>query len=432
MKKIGFLFGAGAEGKGQIGLPSGNDFKRDIILAKDVARYANDILAYSKSGIMLNSGTTLTYNSSSVLYQTMVERAECDESAMRTLFPENESYDSAIRYWSYKKKEIELINNSKNEKIPQEFKKLYGEKFFRPIHDDRKLPDSVNYFLKYAGIYSYLDSLFNFLRKPSRYPKECSRVLKVYYAAHKSIMNGLYECLGVEAPSRLIDCLSTQGENDIVECDSKRAIDALQDRIVEKRLVSSEGEKKDLYYYMIQKVLGCRDDCEISAITTNYTKFAEKILQLDRQRISYLHGELTLFEELETKKIGEIDSLDWTKTIFPYLLVQSGVKPIISPYQIEEFNKAKRCVEDSDYLIVIGYGANSDDEHIVNFLRWRLDIGKPIIYFIHDRDETDIMTKEKETEALIGKSEQLLFRGASHFEEEMRKIALDEKLERNS
>lgn len=41
MRKITILFGAGAEGKGQFGLPSGKDFKRDVILAKDVELFAN-------------------------------------------------------------------------------------------------------------------------------------------------------------------------------------------------------------------------------------------------------------------------------------------------------------------------------------------------------------------------------------------------------
>lgn len=47
--KITFLFGAGAEGLGQIGMPFGNEFKKDIILADNVASFAN---AVNKSALL--------------------------------------------------------------------------------------------------------------------------------------------------------------------------------------------------------------------------------------------------------------------------------------------------------------------------------------------------------------------------------------------
>ena len=45
MKKIAFIFGAGCEGNGQIGLPSGVEFQRTTILAKNavsLARFFNN------------------------------------------------------------------------------------------------------------------------------------------------------------------------------------------------------------------------------------------------------------------------------------------------------------------------------------------------------------------------------------------------------
>lgn len=67
MRKITILFGAGAEGKGQFGLPSGKDFKRDVILAKDVELFANLFLQNAKSKIKLNKGTIISAQSSSII-----------------------------------------------------------------------------------------------------------------------------------------------------------------------------------------------------------------------------------------------------------------------------------------------------------------------------------------------------------------------------
>ena len=62
--------------------------------------------------------------------------------------------------------------------------------------------------------------------------------------------------------------------------------------------------------------------------------------------------------------------------IFPYILIQSGVKPIISPFEIKNFNKACDALEKADYLIILGYGLNSDDEHITTMIRYCLDTRK--------------------------------------------------------
>ena len=79
MNTITLIFGAGAEGYGQLGLPSGASFIRDIVCANNVDIFANHILKINndhnkttRATFTLNKGTILHQSKSSVLYQTII------------------------------------------------------------------------------------------------------------------------------------------------------------------------------------------------------------------------------------------------------------------------------------------------------------------------------------------------------------------------
>ena len=164
----------------------------------------------------------------------------------------------------------------------------------------------------------------------------------------------------------------------------------------------------------------------MSVINLNYTSFAEKIIGLDRENIAYLHGKLGLFEELKTKRIGELSELDVDETVFPYLLVQSGIKPIISPRQIEEFGKAANWMRKADMIVILGYGVNSDDEHISNFLRWRIDNDKRVVCFIHENSEDTAFKNEmKRIQRQLGNSPNLEFKSTLDFEKFIEQVTVN-------
>ena len=101
----------------------------------------------------------------------------------------------------------------------------------------------------------------------------------------------------------------------------------------------------------------------------------------------YLHGEFGKFENLYTKEIKSLKEFEVDEIIFPYLLVQSGIKPVINYYQIESMYKGFTDMINADKLIVIGYGFNSDDEHILNVIRERLRAEKDLVVFIHGNEK---------------------------------------------
>lgn len=81
---------------------------------------------------------------------------------------------------------------------------------------------------------------------------------------------------------------------------------------------------------------------------------------------------MNLFESLKSKRISKLTDFSADDFVFPYILIQSGIKPIVNGYQIHEFEKAVRMIDESEELFILGYGVNSDDEHITNLLRTRL------------------------------------------------------------
>ena len=388
MAKVTVLFGAGAEGGGQFDLPSGKSFKRDIVLAQNVAPLANAFLRSAKSKIIINNGTTISHSSSSILYQTIVETQKIEPSAMDKLFPNDTDKCIAQRYVQSKQG---MFSESDKRKLNEAFAKLYREKFYGEIKKDSELSDAAEYFLEHAGIYAYLDSLFNYLRKPAEYQKQCARVIKVYYAALVSILSSMAKALESEASSyvELYHKLLNGDEN--IDSPNKclsKIIDGFENAFISRAEKLDENQKERLYYYQIKRIAASKKN-ELSCITTNYTTIGERIIGRTNCQFAYLHGKLSLFEELETKAIADVNDIALTNTVFPYLLVQSGVKPIISAYQIQEFYNACKMISEADILLIIGYGINPDDEHITNLLRKRLRDGKAIKIFAYSNNKCD-------------------------------------------
>lgn len=103
-------------------------------------------------------------------------------------------------------------------------------------------------------------------------------------------------------------------------------------------------------------------------VTTNYTPYGASIVDCNNSRIACLGGRLSQFErfpEFEYVDYSNEDrDLEDNACIFPYLLCQSPVKPVISIAQIDEFAKAARALRDADEIVVLGYSFCNEDAHI--------------------------------------------------------------------
>ena len=147
-------------------------------------------------------------------------------------------------------------------------------------------------------------------------------------------------------------------------------------------------------------------DCYYSAlqgkfdhvITTNYTPYAATVVGGDESRISWLGGKLSQFEalpDLEFVDYSKCDNhIEGSDFVFPYLLCQSPVKPVISLAQVNEFAKASRALGLSNELVVLGYSFCNEDAHICSMIgeSLRNNSGRKLIYFQYCTGDTTFST----------------------------------------
>ena len=229
-------------------------------------------------------------------------------------------------------------------------------------------------FLERANFFSFADSLFNYVRKPELYPKETAKVMKLYYAAYNCIM----EKMDLRIEELTADNARAELTIILNNISNKKYF-------ITKLEQYNKAKKEDLYYDMISKF---KSNFDINVITTNYTPFAQNMIGLLDDEIAYVHGKLDWFENIKTKEVKILSEHLDDSIIFPFIFVQSGVKPIISPVQLREYVKAMKFLEEADLVIILGYGINSDDEHILNMLRERDKTRGNIIYLKYVEEKT--------------------------------------------
>lgn len=146
------------------------------------------------------------------------------------------------------------------------------------------------------------------------------------------------------------------------------------------------------YYQVLKKKIDTLKKKEKTFVaTTNYTEFAEKILGSD---VAYLHGKLNWFEDYQhlvtydCRNENEYQkALAHTDTLVPFILIPSGVKPIICKRQVEEFHKFIEDLEQSDILCILGYRLNSEDNHINSIIaEWLMQKNKKLVYFNYKQE----------------------------------------------
>lgn len=127
-----------------------------------------------------------------------------------------------------------------------------------------------------------------------------------------------------------------------------------------------ENKEKETYY----KIVKNSDNKEnIRIITTNYTPLIEKIAEIDEHNVAYLHGKLSWFESPREWKVYDMENCKYeelpsNELLFPYIFIQSGIKPIVEEIIINEYSKAISYLNEVDKLIIVGFRLNYDDNHI--------------------------------------------------------------------
>ena len=249
----------------------------------------------------------------------------------------------------------------KNNEVTYKEIRDYSSIWYKCITDDTKPNEIREFFLKYAVLFDSLDEKFNSLRL-IELNDSAKRIIDAYTQVFVLMLKSVYN-LDANFSWNYVDVFRKLNEPyDIYK-----------------------SSNKSTYYSAIKS-----SKLKSKIVTTNYTSLAEETTE--RSTI-YLHGKLTWFEDLTRLTVfdctdnREQQSLIEADRILPFILIPSGVKPLICPKQIREFSKFIEELEGTDTLVVVGYKFNSEDNHVNSIIAdWLRNANKTMIYLNYNND----------------------------------------------
>jgi len=126
---------------------------------------------------------------------------------------------------------------------------------------------------------------------------------------------------------------------------------------------SAGNINNDSYYNLVAKRINPENDY---VINLNYTDLLEETLEKvgKKVRLNYIHGKVGEFLELNAREIVDAHGCG-----IPNFVSQSSLKPIMSVDMMERYHEAYDELRNADKCIIIGFGMNRDDSHILNLLQ---------------------------------------------------------------
>ena len=328
---IAFLFGSGADTDACPSLPSGNFFADALITGK----YNEEV----KKLLQIDtSHYKILYPTSSKMYiQTIYHN---QEKAKSVLGPN--VVKCCVKYYADKPKGM-------FDDIRKNIPKWYNAIVNCQSDSEKRIRD---FFLENAVLFDVLDEKFNSLRYQDP-NSNAKRVMVAYASVFVLMLKLLYD----------------------IPNDFEWSYDHVFAKLKEEYKIRP---KKDCYYETILKLQE-----EYFVITPNYTDLAQKIIP---KEVIYLHGKLNWFEDLNTLSvydcITEQEHIKLCNKIIPFIMIPSGVKPIICGKQILQFTKFMEALNKSNRLCIIGYRFNSEDNHInALIVEWLKKENTQMIYF---------------------------------------------------
>ena len=330
---ITFFFGAGAECS--FGLPAGKGFISPL-LQDQFKDERKAILGDKTSSFQL-----VPPNSKKVYAQTI---HFCKKEAKK--YFEQWIIENCDNYYN---------GSSKKLNIPYSdwYKCLHtSEEQLDTLSEEKK--NQREFFLENAVFFDTLDEKFNDLRNDPL-GANGKRVLNAYFTILILMLDSLYQIPG-----------GFDWKLDHIYQLLKKDYD--RSKLLEK--------KKGKSYYQSLSDSGLSN---YSVITSNYTE----IISMFLKDVVFLHGKLTWFEDYKHRRFYDVSMDDDipTENVVPFIMIPSGVKPIICKRQLDEFQKFTQRLFESNYLCVVGYKFNSEDNHINAIIgEWLRVKGNKLIY----------------------------------------------------
>lgn len=369
-----FLFGAGAEH--YFDMPLGSEFAKLLLLPKE----KNDLDRIYTDKV--DSRPLISSKSVTVYAQTIVEHEKKIENDWVTKYEvtreELINLAKTVINKDYDSPEWKNTNKAKWDTFLKNFK----DDLKKSIHTDEVDTAALSwrfakFMLENAKFCETLDSKFNGLRISDTENLLNKRAQRVVYA-YCNIHYALAKAMGGK-------------EHNIEGFNGNDFLNFLGD--YSHKYFSKCDNNPENYYNMIQQIRG---NNIFYYATTNYTPFSECCL--GKGNVIYLNGKMTWFEDYINLQMYDIENPSERKSIlegekirsgvFPFIFLQSGVKPIVLPKQICEIYNFYTRLKDCNKLIVLGYNLNNDDNHInAIIIDWLCTPNHKMIYCEHSEKE---------------------------------------------
>lgn len=334
-KEITVLFGSGADTDYCKSLPAGASFSK-ALLHNEYSDNLKKLLGNSFKQYHL-----IHHNSKKFFLQTIIENSKHAVPIFgETVFDICKNYEN---------KDL-----SDNQQLVKKFCKCWyyllkgnDKKATNYKDDNPHIKDFINnkeaivdFFETYGVFFDTLDEKFNSLRFGTSLPS-AKKVLNAYWTVYMLMLEKLY---------KLDENFEWSYSNLFSLLNKDYTLDV-------------NKSHEDSYYDSIKKY-----DSKINIVTTNYTKLAEEKCC---SNVTYLHGNMSWFEDVEKLTVYDCnnstemeEAIKRSDSLIPFILIPSGVKPMICKKQLVEFGKFISYLDNSSCLVVIGYKFNNEDNHI--------------------------------------------------------------------
>lgn len=346
---ICFLFGAGAENPFEI--IDGKEFAKTVV-GINCENMNNAIYDHYKS---VENGWYPDYHTNLKSDVNLV-KAAIRKKLLDEYIVEDES----------KRNKKDESDNKEDESTKKNYDEEAKRQFEEIKNDETKKDEIISEYTSYMGL---LDEYFHTLINPRPLgPYKFWNVITCYTRAYLSIIKCFYG-----------DKQWTKEDYSNILNDPIKAIKNV------KMAAQNMSSKKENYYDVLKNL-----NYNFKVVTTNYTPLCEIKTGVKSRNIAYVHGKLGWFEDPYTWSVYDVNDENFEvpkdSILFPYLFIQSGVKPIVERKQICEYYKMIRFFDKSSKIIITGYRINCDDNHLNGMIRNCIMRNQKVIYLDFDKN----------------------------------------------
>lgn len=398
VKKFGYFFGAGAEVSEMLGL-KGSTYtcetffnKHDLILESLSKLYKSNNRNYTKDFYLKGMVSQLTE-----CLQDIYEQAN------NPSYPNKECRDVLQSYIEYVKRNFSDDDKVKIEKVYKTRKKedvfinetIYNSLFKDNVNGDNSLIKEI---LENSSFSGFVEFYFPYLLEKNS--KRKRRLINFYRNCYFAVFSHYKEF------ARLIEGNNNNSDSPISEKSFVKLLENEGNELF--HFLKKHWRNNDVignassYYSDLSKDELLRNASFIA--TTNYTPIAQNLFCFPDNKMVYLSGKLTSFENIETLEV--IDLLDKSvednfklSNYFPYIMSQAKLKPNLGLYTYNVANKFENNLKDVDILIILGYSLCDNDKWIQTFLYdFIVNQKKEIIYcdYLTDIESVDFLKREED------------------------------------